>query len=280
MYENYKDYVWGRYGFVDSYNLDKNWFSENVLAIDQGPILLMIENYLSQFVWNYFSKNKYVKKAMELVGFKEGSLELKPEEPPLIVADYFQGFSQEARRYFLRPEKTLEYGAVTSYPEDLDPSFRVNWDEENLYFVVEVRDNEVIAEEVPETLYRQDCIEIYFSPEELLFWGYPLHFQLGFAPSGKEDKPLKYAWFQERIIEEIELRVERGSEYYKAWIKIPFEILGIAPIPGKEISFSIAVHDFDRKDNSDVCKFNLFFMPVYREGSLRGFKLARLKLKR
>ncbi|NOZ75314.1 MAG: beta-glucosidase [FCB group bacterium] len=47
MYENYQDELWGRYGFKDAFNLDADpdWFDDDYIGIDQGPIVIMIENY-------------------------------------------------------------------------------------------------------------------------------------------------------------------------------------------------------------------------------------------
>lgn len=69
MYDNYKDRIWGKYGFSDSFNLDRNWVASDALGIDEGPIVLMIENYRSGMVWKYFMRNKCIKDAMKAVGF-------------------------------------------------------------------------------------------------------------------------------------------------------------------------------------------------------------------
>ena len=45
------DKVWGRYGFVDAFCEQKDWYADTYLAIDQGPIVLMIENHRSQLLW-------------------------------------------------------------------------------------------------------------------------------------------------------------------------------------------------------------------------------------
>ncbi len=60
LYDKYKNKIWHRYGFTDSLNPDKNWFSNDYLSIDQGPIILNIENYRSGLLWKYFSKEKIV----------------------------------------------------------------------------------------------------------------------------------------------------------------------------------------------------------------------------
>ncbi len=63
--------LWGEYGFKDGYNHDTSphWYASDVIGIDKGITLLMIENYRSEFVWKTFMKNEYARKGMELIGF-------------------------------------------------------------------------------------------------------------------------------------------------------------------------------------------------------------------
>lgn len=71
-YDTFKDKLWGKYGFNDAYNLDvtPEWFCENVIGIDKGISLLMIENYRSGLIWKLTMQNKYIQKAMELLEIK------------------------------------------------------------------------------------------------------------------------------------------------------------------------------------------------------------------
>ena len=50
----YGDKVWGRYGFVDAFCERRNWYAETFLAIDQGPIIIMMENHRSGLLWKLF----------------------------------------------------------------------------------------------------------------------------------------------------------------------------------------------------------------------------------
>jgi hypothetical protein len=61
--------LWGIYGFYDAFNQQHNWFAGSYLAIDQGPIICMIENYRSGLLWNYFMKNPEVQPMLDKVGF-------------------------------------------------------------------------------------------------------------------------------------------------------------------------------------------------------------------
>ena len=54
FYYTLGDRLWGEYGFKDAFNLDARWFASSYLAIDQGPIICMIENYRSGLLWNLF----------------------------------------------------------------------------------------------------------------------------------------------------------------------------------------------------------------------------------
>jgi len=54
MYKKLGNKVYKEYGFVGAFNLKKNWFADEYLGIDQGIILLMLENYRNQTVWKYF----------------------------------------------------------------------------------------------------------------------------------------------------------------------------------------------------------------------------------
>ncbi len=69
MFDNYRDKIWGKYGFADSFNLDKNWIASDVIGLDQGAMMLMIENHRSGMIWKYFMKNKSIQNAMKVVGF-------------------------------------------------------------------------------------------------------------------------------------------------------------------------------------------------------------------
>lgn len=61
----------GTYGFADAYAPGTNTSEKKHLAIDQGPIVVMIENYRSGLIWNLMMKNEYVKTGLERAGIKE-----------------------------------------------------------------------------------------------------------------------------------------------------------------------------------------------------------------
>jgi len=69
FYRNLGDRLWGYYGFYDAFNLDVNWFASSYLAIDQGPIIAMIENHRSGLLWDLFMNNPEMQQAIAAVGF-------------------------------------------------------------------------------------------------------------------------------------------------------------------------------------------------------------------
>lgn len=74
FYYKLGDKIWGDYGFYDSFNLSTTWFGNSTLAIDQGPIVDMIENYRSGLLWNLFMSCPEVKTGMKNLGFTSPNL--------------------------------------------------------------------------------------------------------------------------------------------------------------------------------------------------------------
>jgi hypothetical protein len=61
--------IWGRFGFVDALNAARNWYADTYLAIDQGPIVVMIENHRTQLLWNLFMKAPEIQKGLRALSF-------------------------------------------------------------------------------------------------------------------------------------------------------------------------------------------------------------------
>lgn len=63
------DRLWGEYGFYDAFNLTENWTADSYLAIDQGPIIIMIENHRTGLLWELFMDNNEIATGLEKLGF-------------------------------------------------------------------------------------------------------------------------------------------------------------------------------------------------------------------
>ncbi|MDP2526418.1 glucoamylase family protein [Maribacter dokdonensis] len=72
LYTNHDTLV-GKYGPYDAFSLEKNWVLPRYLAIDQGPIPVMIENHRSGLFWMLFMTNKDVIKGLDKLGFSVAS---------------------------------------------------------------------------------------------------------------------------------------------------------------------------------------------------------------
>jgi hypothetical protein len=68
--EKFGEYAWGRYGPCDAFHPALAWYDADVLGIDLGISLLMIENFRSGFVWNTFMRNPEAPNALKLAGFR------------------------------------------------------------------------------------------------------------------------------------------------------------------------------------------------------------------
>ncbi len=63
------DKIFGQYGFTDAFSLTHSWFANSFLAIDQGPILIMIENHRSGLVWRTTMKHPDIQRGLDNLGF-------------------------------------------------------------------------------------------------------------------------------------------------------------------------------------------------------------------
>ena len=69
FYYGLGDRLWGKYGFRDAFCLDSGWFASSYIAIDQGPIVVMLENYRSGLLWNCFMQDEDVQSGLSKLGF-------------------------------------------------------------------------------------------------------------------------------------------------------------------------------------------------------------------
>jgi len=69
MVETYGDRIWGKYGFVDSFNPHQDWYDDGYIGIDKGNEVLMIENFRSEGVWRKFMQNPFVQQGVEKAKF-------------------------------------------------------------------------------------------------------------------------------------------------------------------------------------------------------------------
>jgi len=278
--------IWDdNYAFVSSFNLDKNWFSTEHVGIDLGISILMIENYRTGFIWKYFMKNKNIQMGMKKAGFKPGTKE-DVEGTEVGVATEIVQKKYYAKKVSNKDKKSdgntakfdlnqdIEYGEIKNN-NDLNAEFKFTWDDDNLYFNIDVTDNVIHAKRIKNELYKDDCVELYFSSPDtdVLVWGDKENFQIGLAPFSLQRKPVKYSFFQNEDPKgNIKLDVKEKKDGYIIKASIKWKYLNIKPQENKYLGFSVAVHDVDQTGDSGK-KINWYF-----KNSPSGIKLGRLIL--
>ncbi len=98
MYDSYGDRIWKRYGLVDAFNPHTGWVAPDVIGIDVGITMLMIENHRTGFVWERFMANPEVQNAMQIAGFRDKgedpadlALFFDPANPPYALGETPEG---------------------------------------------------------------------------------------------------------------------------------------------------------------------------------------------
>ncbi len=74
FYNTLGDKIWREYGFTDAYNETQNWYAGSHLAIDQGPIIVMMENYRSGLLWKLFMSCPEIKNGLKKLGFESPAI--------------------------------------------------------------------------------------------------------------------------------------------------------------------------------------------------------------
>lgn len=74
FYYKIGDKIWRDYGFVDAFNLTANWYDNQYIAIDQGPVVCMIENYRTKMLWNLFMAIPEIQAGLKKLGFESPAL--------------------------------------------------------------------------------------------------------------------------------------------------------------------------------------------------------------
>jgi len=70
FYNDLGDKIWNQYGFIDGFSESKDWYAKSYLAIDEGPIVVMIENYRSGLLWKLFMSCPEVQTGLKKLRFQ------------------------------------------------------------------------------------------------------------------------------------------------------------------------------------------------------------------
>lgn len=78
MKTRFGEKLFTEYGFLDAFNLtylEDGWFNPDYIGIDQGPILIQLENQESELIWDILKTNKYIVNGLIKAGFSGGWLD-------------------------------------------------------------------------------------------------------------------------------------------------------------------------------------------------------------
>lgn len=112
FYRNYGSKLYGFYGFKDAFNPTQNWFANSYLAIDQGPIIVMIENYRSGLLWKNFMANPEIQPMLNAIGFvPDSTTDVKDEIQAVsdfkLIGNYPNPFNSTTQISYSIPKSEL-----------------------------------------------------------------------------------------------------------------------------------------------------------------------------
>jgi len=113
LYDTYGAQLFSTYGFKDAFNLTANWWGTDYVGIDQGPIIIMIENYRTGNVWRRFWTNPDIQRGLQRAGF-------------LTATDVAQIGPATGRRFALLQNEPNPMRTVATVPFRLEVPGRVS----------------------------------------------------------------------------------------------------------------------------------------------------------
>jgi hypothetical protein len=291
--ENLKSKLVGRFGLADSFNIDEDYVADEAFAINQGPMILMIENARSGFVWKYFMKIPFVIEGMKKAGFRDAHLTsypppdaaiyhtaaYKPHLRPVYkanqVANDFSisaaGFNdsrwqnasgvtldQNYAQMIVKPPKTMNY--------KLD--WRMLQNNNSIFFRFVVSDSDLHSFNPDESMYLDDSIEIYINTRNEAFcWQGNNSYQIILSPDATGNQlRVKEFMHGDTLNSALKWEYQKTPEGYMAMVEIPrreFELEGV-----EEFAATVAAHDINSSKTADV-KYNWFIiLPTMQLGKI------------
>jgi hypothetical protein len=135
FYSHFRPHLWTAYGFHDAFNLGKQWYDVDELGIDQGPIVIMIENYRTQCPWQLFMQNQEVQTGLQRAGFvslpfMNVTARAQPEQNTVTLAwpaqtgrTYQVEYSPDLQTWFASPTgEVVAAGSVANWTDNGPPA--------------------------------------------------------------------------------------------------------------------------------------------------------------
>lgn len=290
-----KSRLMGRFGLSDSFNIDCNFVASEAFAINQGPMILMIENARSGFVWKHFMKIPFVIAAMNKAGFKENQGKEDPVNKGMVyeTAPYVPHLRPTYGSPAVSETYSVENGSFAdpvwnaAYPMLLDKSFAqtiikppanmdfwVLWkmlhNQKSIFFKFEVHDRELHSAQPEKLMYHDDCLEIYLNSGNMPFrWDGEHNFQIILSPNATgESLRAKEFLKGDSLAGVLKSKFQRLPTGYCVILEIPRDKFKLDTVD--TFAVSVAAHDVNASGTIDV-KYNWFF-------PLPSMMLAEIKL--
>jgi hypothetical protein len=100
FYSRFRPRIWTAYGFRDAFNIGAQWYAADELGIDQGPMVIMIENYRNQRVWRLFMQNPEVQRGLQRAGFVPLPFMALNVQPVPAQGSFNLSWSAASNRYY------------------------------------------------------------------------------------------------------------------------------------------------------------------------------------
>ena len=290
MYREWGDKIFGRFGFTDSFNADPVFVAREAFAINQGPTILMIENFRSNLIWKLFMKNPCIQAGMKKAGFARNPNPRQRPPASLIL---------ETNPFFPHQKPTLE---VPKVPDSMTADRlwkdsaawksapRIPFDQKHLqsfinpfrlakgecgllqntftlFIKFRIQDRDLANPFPDDEFFKGDSGEVYIDLDNDTFtWGGKRDVQIVFGPS-PDGRKIRAKVFQPQVfIGNIDSRFSIRKDGYDVLLSIDKAAFGIGP---RDIGFSVALHDVEPKGKKDI-KWQWFFtQPITHLGTLR-----------
>ena len=258
--------LWTRYGFGNAVNLDRGYACPHTIALDQGLVLIMIENLRTGLIWNLMGRQPVIQRGLRAAGMTAGAqaaptLQPAPGNPgaqmdiPMIDhavtvdADLSEWIRHEAIELSPVRRRHIEFGFIRD-SRDASAVMYAGWDGTMFYLAGIVIDDELVVGSSGSAIYRDDCLELFFDLDRngFRFDRNPFDQQFGLSPGSPtgEQPQQVWAWGSLQRSPELPAAVRRGDGYFLFELGIPLALLGgHLPAAGTPVRFSVAYHDRD-----------------------------------